>query len=213
MSTTKYCDIMNHFNNLILGTYPRGTGYETIRTVYERAFDMNVNLQDIYETRLSIPTNPIKGIITLLGPDPKDEREIPTGLIGFDESSVFYVTHYTDDIFKDLSDIEEARFYIKSVFNTIYDIVKFDKFDIKYARNNPYVTTLYSYPFYFTYHHVKRCFPHLINDEVFFEIFEKYYSDSEYTKQVLESLNANEYSSIPESIYSAMTCKNTIQIV
>ncbi len=208
--STKYSVIMDHFNNLILGTYPN-TGFEPIRTVYERAFNMNINMQDVYETKLCIPTNPIKSIITLIGPEPKD-GDIPTGLLGSDEMNVSYVTHFTNDIFKGM-DNGLAEMYIESVFESIYNIVKHDRYNIKEIRNNPYLISVYCYPFYFTYYHIKRVFPDFIDHKVFIDIFEQYYSDREYADDVLKSLKANEFSSSSDTIYSVMTCKNTIPII
>lgn len=209
---TKYISLMEHFNNLILGVYPPSTGFEHIRTVYERAFNMNINMQDVYETKLHIPTNPIKSIITLIGPEPKD-KEIPTGLIGCDESNVSYVIHFTNDIFKGITDDDFVKSYIKSVFETMYNIIKHDRYDVKAIRNNPYIAALYSYPFYFTYYHIQRAFPDFIDNDVFIDLFEQYYSDREYAADVLNSLKENEFSASSDVIYSVMTCKNTIPII
>ena len=214
MSTTKYCILKEHFDKLILGGYPQSTGLEPIRSTYENAFNMNINRQDVYQTKLNISTNPIKGIITLLGPEPKDNSVIPTGLIGMDENNVFYVTHFTNDILK-VSD-EHSKSYIKGVFEAMKSIVEFDSLCIdpyKHASNNPYIATLYAYPIYFTFHHIKNALPHLIDHEVFFDILEQYYMDSEFIIEVLKSLKENKYSEDPEIIYSIMSCKNTVPII
>ena len=214
MSTTKYCILKDHFDKLILGGYPQSTGLEPIRSTYENAFNMNINRQDVYQTKFNISTNPIKGIITLLGPNPKDGEYIPTGLIGMDENNVFYVTHFTNDILK-ASD-EYAKSYIRDVFETMRNIVGFDSFCIdpfKHANNNPYIATVYAYPIYFTFQHIKKALPHLMDHDEFFNIMEQYYMDSEFIPDVLKSLKENKYSDDPEIIYSIMSCKNTVPII
>ena len=214
MSTTKYCILKDHFDKLILGGYPQSTGLEPIRSTYENAFNMNINRQDVYQTKFNISTNPIKGIITLLGPNPKDGEYIPTGLIGMDENNVFYVTHFTNDILK-ASD-EYAKSYIRDVFETMRNIVEFDSFCInsfKHASNNPYIATVYAYPIYITFQHIKKALPHLMDHDEFFNIMEQYYMDSEFIPDVLKSLKENKYSDDPEIIYSIMSCKNTVPII
>lgn len=214
MSTTKYSILKEHFDKLILGGYPQSTGLEPIRSTYENAFNMNINRQDVYQTKFNIPTNPIKGIITLLGPNPKDDTDIPTGLIGMDESNVYYITHFTNDILK-VTD-EYAKNYIRNVFEAMRFIMEFDQFCInpfKHASNNPYIATIYAYPFYFTFQHIRTCFPHLIDHDEFFNILEQYYMDSEFIPEVLKSLKENKYSDDTEVIHSLISCKNTIPII
>lgn len=214
MSTTKYSILKEHFDKLILGGYPQSTGLEPIRSTYENTFNMNINRQDVYQTKFNISTNPIKGIITLIGPEPKDGNDIPTGLIGMDENNVFYISHFTNDILKP-SD-EYAKSYIRSVFEAMRQITEFDQFCVNPFKNasiHPYVATLYAYPFYFTFQHIRTALPHLIDHDEFFNILEQYYMDSEFIPDVLKSLKENKYSDDTEVIYSLMSCKNTISII
>lgn len=213
MSATAYAKLKDHFDKLVLGGYPKNTRLEPIRTTYEDMFDMRIDRQDVYETKLLIPSNPISSIITLVGPETdSNDNCIPTGLIGSNESNVHYINHFTSDSFMDNEESNEK--YIKEVFRIMYDIMEYDRFAINLYKNipsNPYVCTLSTYPFYFTYHHAKEVYPNLITSKVFYELLEKYYVDEkDLQDKLMDSLYNSKYTPDTERIYSIMTCKNTI---
>ena len=210
MAATKYSLMKEHFDKLILGKFPRSTGLEPIRDTYSIALNTSINLQDVYETRLGISTNPIKGIITLVGPYPEDNIDLPSGLVGFNENDVYYVNHLSEEIFTGIDD-NLAKYYINEIFCTMYGIMDFDKFKISEikARYNPYAELLYAYPFYFTFHHIKESVPYIFKEEYFIDLLNKYYN-GDYADDIIESISTNRYTNDAEQIYSIMNCKNTI---
>lgn len=216
-----YFILKEHFDNLLKGRFPRSTGMEPIRDTYEESFGMNINLLDVYQTNVSIKNNPMHGIITLVGPE-KEDTIIPTGFISTRNSDVFYINHLTEDIFMQNTDNE--KYYINSVFNTIRDIIKRDRFyepSEELARKNPHCVLLYVYPFYLTFHHIAHTWPEALKEKYFYNILESWYTDitrdSEYNKSIidkcLESIYQSKYTTNPNQVYSIMTCNNTIEII
>lgn len=215
MPATKYALMKEHFDKLVLGGYPQNTGLEPIRSVYNHTFNMGINRHDIYQTSILIPTNPINAIVTLLGPAKgKDDIDIPTGLIGENENKVYYVNHITNDVFKNPD--KYGKDYIENVFDTMHMMIKFDRFYLdpfKYGINNPYIATIYSYPIYFTFQHIRTALPDLMDNTAFVDIMEKYYMEKEYIPKVIEGLKTCRYTDDPQKIYSIMSCNNTISII
>lgn len=218
--STNYSAMKHHFDKLISGGYP-GNGLELIRSTYEDAFGMKVNREDIYQTKLQVANNPIRGIITLIGPEPTgDRREIPTGIISMSDAEIFYVNHFTDDLLKGFDeDSENGEAYVNSVFSAMNTIVNADRtiklkcctgdFGVSHHMNR-----LASYAFYFTFHHIRDNFPQLLNNAYLYDILEKWYtSDPDDINSIIKSVSSNKYSEDPDKIYSIMTLNGTIEIV
>lgn len=210
--TTNYENMKIHFDKLIKGGYPPSHGLEPIRSVYEDTFNMKINLYDVYQTDLKVSTNPVGGLITLIGPY---NDNLPEGFIMNEDGKVYYVKQFTNDIMKDI-DKDALKEYTNCVFYCMREIVEFDAFKVgneRFASYNPYLVTVFAYPLYFTFHHIKSCFPTLLDTDLFIDIIEKHYMDTEYAASVLNSLNDHKYTTDPNKIYNIMTCGNTIPII
>ena len=213
MANTPYITLKHHFDKLLCGGYQQnyyGSGFEPIRDTYERAFGRKINLFDVYQTALAIPHNPINRLITLIGPNNCDD--IPTGIM-MSGSEITCVNTFTEDIFKGIPE-SEAGSYINSVYESMENVIVMDRFyaDDHTARRNPYMIFIKSCPFYFTYHHIKECAPHLLKKDIFMTLLEKYIATGEDAEKVLESISTNKSSQDSELIYATMTCKNTIEL-
>ena len=172
--TTNYENMKIHFDKLIKGGYPTSHGLESIRSVYEDTFNRKINLYDVYQTDLKVSTNPVGGLITLIGPD---DDTLPEGFIMNEDGKVYYVKQFTNDIMKDI-DFKELKAYTNC-----------------------------------TFHHIRDCFPALLDTDLFMDIMEKHYMDMEDIPTVLNSLNDHKYTTDPNKIYNIMTCGNTIPII
>ena len=111
--TTNYENMKNHFDKLIKGGYPTSHGLESIRSVYEDAFNKKINLYDVYQTNLKVSTNPVGGLITLIGPY---NDNLPEGFIMNEDGKVYYVKQFTNDIMKDID--KDALKKYKSTTNS-----------------------------------------------------------------------------------------------
>lgn len=209
--TTNYENMKIHFDKLIKGGYPTSHGLESIRSVYEDTFNRKINLYDVYQTDLKVSTNPVGGLITLIGPN---DDTLPEGFIMNEDGKVYYVKQFTNDIMKDI-DFKELKAYTNCIFYIMRDIVEFDAFKMgeRFACTSPYLCTVYAYPLYFTFHHIRDCFPALLDTDLFMDIMEKHYMDMEDIPTVLNSLNDHKYTTDPNKIYNIMTCGNTIPII
>lgn len=202
-----YVALKEHFDKFIRGGYPNN-GLERIRDVYYEAFDKSINLYDICQSQLRVSTNPINTLILLTGPD----ESIKCGLIPC-ETDTAYVTVLSDDYLKGVND-ENINEYIKEVFSTMWNVISYDALSRSFEKiqSSPYCEYLAMCSFYFTFHHIFTCFPHLTGAKAFNDILEKYYCTSDDIEKVMESLHKNRFSTSFEKIYSTMTCNNTIDL-
>lgn len=216
---THYAILKHHFDKLLFGGYPNNTGLEPIRDVYEKAYNCPINMYDIYSSTLSLSSNPINQIISLVGSDETDDEEtdnlgIPSGIMHNNNNGIAHVSVFDTDIFKGLTG-SSARYYAEKVHDTMYDIIMLDKFyeNRKYRVKHPYMSFIKAVPLYFSFHHIKECVPCVLDDDkTFMNILEKYYiCDEEGTKKVYNSLMESKYSEQIEDIISTVFCKNTIE--
>lgn len=201
-----------HYDNLISGGYPKNTGLEPIRSVYENAFNVKINLYDVYSTPISSQEIPIGDLITLIGPEDK-ENKIPTGIIEH-RKGIAYVNKFTNDILKYTPSPSTMYDYMYMVFNSMLAIVNTGAFKLNFTSktNDPYFDQLKSYPFYFTFHHMKKSFPNSFKLGHFKYILQRYYVKQEDIDALLNSVDSHEFTVDPEEIYSIMTCKNAIKL-
>lgn len=214
MANTPYVALKHHFDKLLCGGYQQnfyGSGFEPVRDTYERAFGKKINLFDVYQTALGIPHNPINRLITLIGPNGSD-LDIPTGIM-MSGSEITCVNALTEDIFKGIPE-KDASIYVNAVYQSIQNVIMMDRFyaDDRTARENPYMIFIKACPFYFTFHHIKECAPHLLKEKVFLTILEKYIATGEDADKILESISSVKFSPDSEIIYSTMTCKNSVDL-
>lgn len=209
MANTEYAVLKKHFDKLIYGAgYPGGL--EPIRDTYERAFNIKINLYDVYQTNSKFYRNPLNGIITLIGP--KSNNVIPSGIIPCN-NDVFSVNVFDEDIFKD-SDSIDAESYIYDVYKSMKNVVEMDTFyscDSK-ARENPYLAFIKCCPLYFTFHHIKDTKPELLKKDVFIDLIEKYIVVASDSNAIYESMLSTKYSTDIDIIYNTITAKNTVEL-
>lgn len=221
MTISEYEPLKYHFDRLMLGEpinalntriQKINSGLEPIRTTYEKSFGININSLDVYETNISLKNNPVSRIITLVGPFGENGDDYPCGVM-YSNGEIVCVNHFSDNINRGLSR-EEVPVYAGEVYAIMDTIVSMDqlcKSDLD-AINNPYITLLKSYPFYFMVNHLKSI--GMINElpgDFFLSILEKYILyDRDDIKMLMDSLLYSEYSNDPEVIYYQMTCGNRI---
>ena len=200
MVVTAYAALKTHYNK-VLKTNVTTTGLERIRTTYDRSCLGNINPFGIATTNLSLGTcNPIRKIITLVGPEYKCEN-IKTGVV-ISDGELCFIDIITSDFYKDVKANMSA--YIKSVYKSMSTVVSFDEFHRSYAlaAENPYCSLVRSYAMYFTYHHIKDCYPEYIDENigVFKDIIETDITAGEDVDLVIHSLTTSRYTEDPEKI-------------
>lgn len=208
MVKVNYDMLKTHFDNLVSGGFNNSTGLELIREEYEDAFNLNINRYDIQQTNLNNGRNPIKSIITLVNVGSYDERDVPTGIFGFNE------VVYTNKI--DVSDIkylddDTIGPYARWILESIDSIISKDTlYSDKYC--GPQSELLYLYPLYLTFHTVSsiKGISFSALKDIFLELMEYYY---EIDEKIFESMATNAYTIDTMKIYNTMTCDNTIHIM
>ena len=209
---TEYAILKQHFDKLLVGGFS-GTGLEGIRDVYERMFNRRINLYDVYQTNLRFNHNPVGSIITLVGPDLKDDDpEIPEGFMPY-EKGIGLVSLMSDDILKGVRS-EDANWYSNAVYKAIDSVISKDPFyggDMA-ARNNPHTAFLRLAPFYFTYHHLDSCAPSAIDYDVLHNLVEKYITTDDIDK-IIDTVKKDKYTTEEEGIYYTMSAHNSIECI
>lgn len=209
---TGYEELKIHFDRLLLGR--RGSRYyeglEPIRLTYERAFGTKINFLDVHETPIDIRTNNIGTIITLIGPDSR--LEIPSGII-HNNGIISSINLMSDDINYGIND-DNIEYYINQVYHAMENVVKMDSFykSDSIARDNPYLTLIKFYPFYFTYYHIMHCASSYYNKDIFISLLEKYLvNDNENINKLIDNMENSKYSNDPDEIYYTISCGNTLE--
>jgi len=214
---TAYGALKHHFNKLLMGGYQSNNGLEPIRDVYEKAFDIKINLFDVYQTQIRDSHNPVGAICTLLGPEPEseDEKDIPTGILWEEQTNgLISVNTFSDEILKGINE-DTARWYISRVYKSMLDVVQYDQFykSDMIARNNPYMTFVKCVPLYFTFHHVAECIPRMYNRDIFRDLIEKYTYAGDTTELILSSLENSSYTEDVTQIYSIVSAKGKADLL
>lgn len=198
--------LKHHFDNLILGGYPKSNYLEPIRDSYRTMFNATpINQFDIYSTRIGTPNNPIKVINSFVGDDDK-VMDIPHGIMPCGDHIVYSDVH-SSEIFKPTITVGTLSEYINNVYHSMLDIVRMDRLypSDKMASTHPYLAYLKSSPFYFTYHHCAKCFPNADMSDVFKTLLEKYIVSGEDLEAVYKSVSNSRYNPNPENIFAAMS--------
>ena len=212
MYNNDYSILKQHFDKLIYGGgYPINNGLEPIRDSYERAFNRKINLFDVYETKFRLHTNPLSGIVTLVGPEQDD---VPSGIIGC-YNNVFSVNILPDSIFRGINP-ENGFEYINTVYNAMENVVQMDTFHVSdtMAWRNPYLVFIKCCPFYFTYHHIRDSQPQLMDDYIFKKFLERYIvANDEDIDVVYDSVKNSKFSADSDIIYKTMTVGNKVELL
>lgn len=209
---TQYTVLKEHFDRLINGGFPYSNSLEPIRDTYEEMFERKINLYDVYQTPIKISTNPINGIITLIGPE---DDELKEGIMPNDRDIVS-VNVMPESILKGISE-DMSSWYINKVYKSIQNVVMVDRFFIKspHARlvDNPFIVFTKCISFYLTFHHIKDSAPEAFDENIFKDILCKYIAlDDIDVDKIYESTNSNKYTDDVNRIYLIMTANGTAKI-
>lgn len=213
---TPYASLKSHFNKLLIGGYQSSNGLEPVRDVYADAFERKINLFDIYQTEIDDKNNAINSICTLLGPEPDDDDEIPTGIVWENRGNrLCAVNVFSNDILKGINTDEMAKWYIGHVYESMLDVVQQDFFykPDKIARKNPYMTFVKFVPLYFTFHHVAECIPEMYKREIFRDLIDKYTYAGDTADLIISSLENTEYTTDISGIYNTVTAGRKAKIL
>lgn len=199
-----YGKLKFHYDNLLTRPAPPQNTFDSIRTVYEEAFDIKIPRYDVYRSKIEVDNCPISDIVTLVGPKEKDTRKLPSGVITC-HNSIVYVD-IIDERFLDIGSNEEADEYIKHIYNVINEIISYDhmSMSVTKAAKNPHGMLLKMLPFYYTLHHACSIFPAYVNEELFIEILlnNKLVKSKNEAETVINQVVMNAFSDIPPIIYS-----------
>lgn len=214
MATTGYNNLKYHFDRLITAPIPANSVGDPIRDVYKRVFNQKIGLYDVFRTEISITTNPIRYIISLVNTkEPNDDVEMTEGIM-FSNYDIVHTSVFEKEVRGGITE-SDASGYISRVYGIMDSIISMDIMyqSDKLARSNPYLAYIKVLPFYLTFHHVKDCLPALMKEDIFKNILEKYIvADPESINSIMKSINCNRYSSDIEAVYTIMTCNNTVKL-
>lgn len=215
MAITGYSNLKYHFDRLVMGQVPSNNLIDPIRDIYKNLFNQKIGLYDVFRTEISVPTNPIRYMISIVNSEDekKDQEELQEGIM-FCGSDMVYSTAFEHYVRTGINK-NDAYSYIMKVYQVMENYISKDTMyrSDKEAEGNPYLILIKALPFYFTYFHIKDCLPGLMSDEVFGNIIEKYITaDTESIKKILDNLNKSRYSNDIERIYYTMTCGNTVKL-
>lgn len=207
-----YGNLKVHFDRLIMAPPVASHVTDPIRSLYHEAFNRKITLFDVYRTHLKMKHNPVNNIIALVGDD--DHKPITTGVMA-DYDGLVYIEAFSEDILKPM-DKDAARKYIRQIVKDMDVIVSQDPLfnNLEFAKNNPYAMYLRVIPLYVAFHHIGTVMPNALDWGIFEEIIvdKQMAVKGTHEDNILRSMIAGKYSDEPWSIFSAVSCSNSIKL-